>query len=77
MTAIALEGEVEPQDLIDREHKKNEYKAYLSAQIEEKQQAKQAQKQRETEDDIKNMHEFANYYRIGARNQGGGAPIRD
>ena len=31
MTAIALEGEVEPQDLIDREQKKNEYKAYLSA----------------------------------------------
>lgn len=23
------------------------------------------------------MHEFANYYRIGARNQGGGSPVRD
>ena len=23
------------------------------------------------------MYDFANYYRIGARNQGGGAPIRD
>ena len=35
------------------------------------------QKQKEAEEDIKAMQDFANYYRIGARNQGGGSPLRD
>lgn len=77
VTAITLEGEGQARELIEREQKKNEYRTFLSNQIAQKQQLKQVQKQKDAEEEAKAMHEFANYYRIGARNQGGGSPIRD
>ena len=77
MTTIALEGEGQAKELLEKEQRKLEYKAYLAQQIADKEEKKKVSKQREAEEDLRAMHDFANYYRIGARNQGGGSPIRD
>ena len=77
MTAIAIEGEDNAAELLEKEQKKQEYKAFLAAQIAEKEEKKKMAKQKEAEREAREMNDFANYYRIGARNQGGGSPIRD
>ena len=77
MTAISLEGEEVAKEILEKEQKKLEYKAYLAQQIADKEEKKKMNKQKEAEEDARGMHEYANYYRIGARNQGGGSPIRD
>ena len=63
--------------MLEKEQKKMEYKAYLAQQIADKEEAKKLAKQKETEEDVRAMNDFANYYRIGGRNNGGGSPIRD
>ena len=77
MTAVVIEGEDQAKELLEKEQKKLEYKAFLSAQIAEKEEQKKLAKQKENEQELREMNDFANFYRIGARNQGGGSPIRD
>ena len=77
MTAITLEGQDAANEMLEKEQKKLEYKAHLAQQIADKEEKKKINKQKEAEEDVRAMHEFANYYRIGARNNGGGSPVRD
>ena len=64
-------------DALARELRKAEYRALLQAQVDEQKEKKRAAKQKEADEDVRLMNDYANYYRIGALKQGGGSPIRD
>ena len=68
---------IAPPDLLEREQKKADYKAMLEAQINEKNEKKRLIKQKEADEDVRYMNDYANYYHFGALRQGGGSPVRD
>ena len=49
----------------------------LEAQILEKNEKKRLAKQKEADEDVRFMNDYANHYHFGALRQGGGSPIRD
>ena len=74
---IALEGPQQASELQQAENKKAAYKAFLYQQMAEKEDEKKRLKDLERENDIRLMAQYADQYRIGTKNQGGGSPIRD
>lgn len=53
-----------------------DYKAILLEQMQQKEDQKRAALQRKKHDDEQYMNEF-HQFRVGAKNQGGGSPMRD
>jgi len=49
----------------------------LEAQIQEKNEKKRFARQKEADEDVRFMNDYANHYHFGALRQGGGSPVRD
>lgn len=73
---IIVENDQHRQELLQKEQQKMEYKAILMEQIAQKEEQKKLAAQRLKDEEERFMREF-NQYRVGAKTQGGGSPIRD
>ena len=51
---------------MEREQKKADYKATLEAQINEKNEKKRLAKQKEADEEVRFMNDYANHYHFGA-----------